>query len=117
MSIGSLSSSKISSTQLASCIYINTSNTFLLYLQSSFCQYIFDKIITTESPKSHNPVQNMYCIQILSFMLVLCSVTFVTLLCSKLCWHNWLKPRHIMTIQCNFEGNLMCCFILRHQFA
>ena len=57
----------------------------------NFVKYIFDKIITIDSPKSHNPVQSVHFIQILSIMLAIFAHyagimldAFAILLCSKL---------------------------------
>ena len=41
---------------------------FLLHLQLQF-----DKVITTDSLRSHNPMQSMWSIQVLSNMLAICT--------------------------------------------
>ena len=55
----------------------------------------FDKMITTDSLKSHNPVKSVHCTQILSVVLAIFAYypdiifnVFAFLLWSKLCWHN-----------------------------
>ena len=81
-------------------MYINSQNSFLLHLQiTTLVNAYFGKIVTTDSPKSHNPVKNVHFIQILSIVLAIVAyyagimlIAFAFLLCSKLCWHNRLKP-------------------------
>ena len=65
-------------------MYINTLNSFLLHLQCK-SMHIFDKIITTDSPKSHNPVKSIYfykfcqwCCKVLPIMLALCSMLLLS---------------------------------------
>ena len=102
MSISSLSSS--SKVQYA----INNSSTHVYkHFELIFVAFAtlfntrFDKIITTDSPKSHNPVKSVHFIHILPIMLAIVAYyagimlnAFIILLCSKLCWHNTnsLKP-------------------------
>ena len=77
---------------------INNSSTYVYkhfeFIFVAFATYLnayFDKIITTDSPKSHNPVKNVHFPQTLSIVLEIADC-FATLLCSKSCWHNRLKP-------------------------
>ena len=58
----------------------------------------FHKIIITDSPKSHNPVKNMHFLSIVlavfAYYAGIMLNAFAFLLCSKLCWHNRLKPSY-----------------------
>ena len=78
---------------------------FILVAISTLVNAYFDQIITNDSPKSHNLVKNMYFIQILSIVLAVVAYyagimlsTSAFLLCSKLCWHNRLKPVYIAAL-------------------
>ena len=69
--------------------------------------YIYiDKIITTDSPKSHNPVKSVHFIQIVSIVLAIVAyyagiMLNAFILCSRFCQHNRLKPIQVhISFQC-----------------
>ena len=79
-------------------MYVHKQFEFIFVAFITLVNTYFGKIITTDSPKSHNPVKNMYSIPIFSIVqaivayyvgIMLIAIAF--LLCSKLCWHNRLK--------------------------
>ena len=80
MSISSLSSySTVQYTINNSSTYVQLQHFELIFATfSTLVNAYFDKIITTNSPKSHNPVKNMYFIQFLPIMLALCSMLLLS---------------------------------------
>ena len=99
-SISSLSSSStVQYTINNLSIYLYQHFEFIFVTFATLVNAYFDKIITTDSPKSNNPVKSVHFTQILSIVLatfayyagiMLNAVAFLS--CSKLCWHNRLKP-------------------------
>ena len=70
---------------------------FILVAFATLVNAYSDKIITTNSPKSHNSEKNMHSIQSLSIVLVPFAYNAVIMLNAYaflLCWHNRLKPSH-----------------------
>ena len=72
-------------------MYINMQFKLIFVAFTTLVNAYFGKIITTDSPKSYNPVKNMYFIQILSIVLTIVAyyagimlIAFAFLLCSKL---------------------------------
>ena len=51
-------------------MYMNSLNSFLLHFSTLVNTY-FDKIITANSPKSHNAVKSIHFIQIMSIVLAI----------------------------------------------
>ena len=113
--------SSLSSTQLTYylyiyvCRYVYDCFEFLFAFVTSVSQYIFDKIIITNSSKSPNPVQTMHFIQIsyagnFDYYASIMLNAFATLLCLKLCWHNRFKSTHSLTRFCMFKFILLATF-------
>ena len=81
-------------------MYINTLNSFLFVAFTNLHNSNFEKIITTDSPKSHNPMKRVvHFIQILSIVLAVVAyyagimlIAFAFPLYSILRWHNRPKP-------------------------
>ena len=100
MSISSLPrSSTLQHTINKLSTYVYKHFEFIFIAFATLVNAYFDKITTIDSPKSHNPVKIMHFIQILSILLAIFNYyadimlnAFAFLLCSKLCWHNRLKP-------------------------
>ena len=115
MIINSLSSSSTVQHIISnSFTYVHKQFEFISIAFTTLVNAYFGKIITTDSPKSHNPVKNMYFIQILSIVLAILAYyagimlnAFVFLLCSKLCWHNRLKSTEILWLYHRHEQNIV----------
>ena len=99
MSISSLSSSfTIQHTINNSSTYVYEHFEFIFAAFATLVDTYFNKIITTDSPKSHNPLKSVYFIQVLSIVLAIVAYSagimvsaFAFPLCSKLCRRNGLK--------------------------
>ena len=92
------SSSSVQYTISNSSAYVYEHFKFMFVAFATLVNAYFDNIITTVSPKSHNPVKSVHVIQILSIVLAIVTYyvgimlnAFAFPLCSKLCWQNRLK--------------------------
>ena len=101
MNISSLSSSSTARHTISnSSMYVYKHFELIFAAFATLCNTCFNKIITTNSLKYHNPVKSVHFTQILLIVLTIFAYytgimlnAFAFLLCSKLCWHNRLKPR------------------------
>ena len=111
MSISSLSSPSTGQHTINnSCMYVYKHFKFIFIAFATLFNTSFDKITTTNSSKSHNPVISVHFMQILSnvlanFAYYACIMlnAFAFLLYSKLCWHNRLKPSCVPHL---FDGKM-----------
>ena len=72
MSISSISSpSTVQHTINNSLMYVNKHFEFIFVAFGTLINAYLDEIITTNTPKSHDPVKNMYFIQIVSIVLAI----------------------------------------------
>ena len=102
MSISSLSSSSTILT-IYLCTHINTLNSFLLHFSTLVNTYL-TKLLQHVNP-NFTILGKTYILYIFSIMLSnfayyagIILNAFTTLLCSKLCWRNRLKPSHIANV-------------------
>ena len=83
------------------CKYVYDCFEFFVAFATSVNQYNFDKIIITNSSKSHNPVLTMHFIQTLSI------ISYASNFC-LLCWHYAQYFRH--PIMLRDKSILLFCF-------
>ena len=96
-----------------SSMYVYECFEFIFVAFVTLVNMYYNKIITTDSPKSHNPVKNVHFIQIVSVMLAIVAYyaqCFCFPIMLKLCWHNRLKPKLcIFVLLINSNMNIMTC--------